>query len=102
MASTGLDDVGKTLQTTNIRLGEIMAELGPAPQAVGHVLSAMLRTLRNRVPLDPATCLGAQLPFLARSTCCDQRHEEPGRLESVVGLARDWFGARIGRERDRP
>jgi putative phosphoribosyl transferase len=28
--------------------------------------------------------------------------EEPGTLDAVVALARDWFGARIGRERGTP
>jgi hypothetical protein len=28
--------------------------------------------------------------------------EEPGTLEAVVALARDWFAARIGRGRSQP
>ncbi|TIR27974.1 MAG: DUF2267 domain-containing protein, partial [Mesorhizobium sp.] len=37
MSATGLDVFDKTLQTTNIWLDEIMAEMGPDRQIAWHV-----------------------------------------------------------------
>jgi uncharacterized protein (DUF2267 family) len=47
MSSTGLDVFDKTLQTT-------------------HMLGAVLRAIRDRVPLGLALHLGSQLPLLVR------------------------------------
>jgi uncharacterized protein (DUF2267 family) len=66
MSATGLDVFDKTLQTTNIWLDEIMDELGPDRQHAYHVLRAVLDALRDRLPLNEAVHLGAQLPLLVR------------------------------------
>jgi uncharacterized protein (DUF2267 family) len=81
MATTGLDAFDKTLQTTNIWLDEIAAEIGPDRQVAWHVLGAVLRTLRDRIPLDLAAHLGAQLPLLVRGLYYDQWHPAAGRME---------------------
>jgi uncharacterized protein (DUF2267 family) len=73
MASTGLDVFDRTLQITNIWLDEIMEEVGPDRQVAWHMLSATLRTLRDRVPLELAAHFGAQLPLLVRGVCYDQQ-----------------------------
>jgi uncharacterized protein (DUF2267 family) len=85
MASTGLDVFDKTLQTTNIWLDEIMAELGPDRQVAWHVLGAVLRPLRDRLPLSLAAHLGAQLPLLVRGLYYDQWHPagQPERLRTL-------------------
>ena len=72
MSATGLDVFDKTLQTTNIWLDEIMAELGPDRQLAWHILGAVLRGLRDRLPLGLVAHLGSQLPILVRGTYYDQ------------------------------
>ena len=72
MSTTGLDVFDKTLQTTNIWLDEIMDVVGPDRGVAWHVLGAVLRTLRDRLPLGLAAHLGAQLPLLVRGTYYDQ------------------------------
>ena len=74
MSDTGLE----SLQVTNIWLNEIMEEHGPDRQRAWHILSAVLRTTRDRLPPDLAAHLGAQLPLLVRGAFYDQF--EPSRL----------------------
>jgi uncharacterized protein (DUF2267 family) len=95
MSSTGLDVFDKTIQTTNIWLNEIMGELGPDRQVAWHVLSGVLRTVRDRLPLGLAAHLGAQLPLLIRGTYYDQwqPEAEPPRARSF-----EEFAERLGRE----
>ncbi|HYZ33590.1 MAG TPA: DUF2267 domain-containing protein [Crenalkalicoccus sp.] len=85
MAATGLDVFDKTLQTTNIWLDEIMAELGPDRHVAWHVLGAVLRPLRDRVPLELAAHLGAQLPLLVRGLYYDRWHPagQPERVRTL-------------------
>src|SRR3954451_6532504 len=66
MRATGLDVFDKTLQTTHIWLNDITEVIGPDKQVAWHVLGAVLRTLRDRVPLQVAAHLGAELPLLVR------------------------------------
>jgi uncharacterized protein (DUF2267 family) len=54
MSATGLDVFDKTLQTTHIWLDELMAEIGSDRQAAWHVLGAVLRAVRDRIPLELA------------------------------------------------
>ena len=72
MSTTGLDVFDRTLQTTHIWLDEVMEEIGPDRSAAWHVLGAVLRTLRDRLPLGLAAHLGAQLPLLIRGAYYDQ------------------------------
>jgi uncharacterized protein (DUF2267 family) len=62
MSATGVNVFDKTLQTTNIWLDEIMEELGLDRQLAWHILGAVLRALRDRLPADLAAHLSAQLP----------------------------------------
>ena len=66
MPATGLDVFDKTLQTTHIWLDDIMEVVGPDRQVAWHALGAVLRTLRDRLPLGLAAHLGSQLPILIR------------------------------------
>ena len=66
MSSTGLDVFDKTLQTTHQWLDDLMEELGPDRQVAWHALGAVLRALRDRLPLGLAAHLGSQLPILVR------------------------------------
>ena len=72
MSATGLDVFDKTLQTTNIWLDEIMDQIGPARHTAWHVLGATLHALRDRLTIDQAVHLGAQLPLLVRGLYYDQ------------------------------
>jgi uncharacterized protein (DUF2267 family) len=98
MGTTGLDVFDKTLQTTHIWLDEIMAVTGPDKQVAWHVLGAVLRTVRSRIPLDLAVHLGAQLPILVRGTYYDQWHateqlERYRSLDEFLHSVMDGLGA---------
>jgi uncharacterized protein (DUF2267 family) len=85
MAANGLDVFDRTLQLTNIWLDELMEELGPDRQVAWHVLGAVLHPLRDRVTIDLAAHLGAQLPLLVRGLYYDQWHPagQPRRLRTL-------------------
>ena len=72
MSATGLDVFDKTLQTTNIWLGEIMDRIGSDRHTAWKVLSTVLHQLRDGLPVDLAAHLGAQLPLLIRGVYYDQ------------------------------
>ena len=84
MAATGLDVFDKTLHTTNTWLDQLMADVGPDRQTAWHVLGAVLRTLRDCLPLGLAAHFGAQLPLLVRGLYYDQWRpsEQPLKLRS--------------------
>jgi uncharacterized protein (DUF2267 family) len=81
MSATGLEVFDKTLQTTHIWLDEIMTEVGPDRQVAWHVLGAVLRTLRDRLPLGLAAHLGAQMPILVRGAYYDQWNPDENILK---------------------
>ena len=85
MSATGLDAFDKTLQTTHVWLDEIMAELECDRQGAYHALSGVLRTLRDRVPVELSAHLGAQLPILVRGIYYDQWRpaEQPHKMRSL-------------------
>lgn len=72
MSATGIDAFDKTLQVTNTWLKDIMEDHGPDRQVAWHMLSAVLHTVRDRLPTDLSAHLGAQLPLLVRGTYYDQ------------------------------
>ncbi|HZS83801.1 MAG TPA: DUF2267 domain-containing protein [Stellaceae bacterium] len=95
MSATGLDVFDKTLQTTNIWLNEIMEEVGPDRQTAWHALGAVLHALRDRLPVDEAAHLGAQLPLLIRGAYYHQWHPA-GKPDKIRNEAE--FIARVGAE----
>jgi uncharacterized protein (DUF2267 family) len=84
MSATGLDVFDKTLQTTNIWLNDIMQDVGPDRQVAWKVLSVVLHKLRDRLPVNLAAHLGAQLPLLVRGLYYDQF--EPARQPTSCSL----------------
>ena len=66
MSATGLEVFDRSLQETNIWLDEIMEDVGPDRQRAYHVLRAVLHTLRDRLTVEEAAHLSAQLPLLVR------------------------------------
>ncbi len=66
MAATGLEVFDRTLQTTNIWLDEIGGAIDGDRHLAWHTLGAVLTALRDRLPVELAAHLGAQLPLLIR------------------------------------
>ncbi len=94
MSATGLEVFDRTLQTTNIWLGEIMREVGTDRQAAWKVLSVVLHRLRDRLPVELSTHLGAQLPLLVRGLYYDQHHpaRQPGDGRTLAAFIEDVAG----------
>ncbi|MEI9421145.1 DUF2267 domain-containing protein [Mesorhizobium sp. Cs1299R1N1] len=78
MNSTGLDVFDKTLQTTHVWLRELSHKdaIGPDKQLAWHALGAVLRAVRDQIPVELAAHLGAELPLLVRGTYYDQFRPE--------------------------
>lgn len=72
MSATGLDVFDKTLQITHIWLDEIIEDLGTDRHTAWHVLGAVMRSLRDRLPPGLSAHLSAELPLLVRGTYFDQ------------------------------
>ena len=94
MSATGLDVFDKTLQATHTWLDQISTQIGPDRQLAWRVLGAVLRALRDRLPIGLAAHLGAQLPLLVRGLYYDQwrpseepRHPMRSRDEFLAQVA---------------
>src|SRR5690242_7474874 len=75
MSATGLKVFDTTIQTTNIWLDDIMRELGWKDRHKAyHALRAVLQTLRDRLSVDEALQLSAQLPLLVRGVFFEGWH----------------------------
>ena len=77
MSSTGLEVFDRTLQTTHIWLDEIIENLATDRQTAWHVLGAVMRSLRDRLPPELSANLSAELPLLVRGSYFDGW--KPGR-----------------------
>lgn len=85
MSTTGLEVFDKTIHVTNTWLKEIMHALGPDRHIAWHVLGTVLRTVRDRVPIELAAHLGAELPLLVRGAYYDRFRpgDEPQKWRSL-------------------
>jgi uncharacterized protein (DUF2267 family) len=77
MSSTGLEVFDRTLQTTHIWLDEIIEDLATDRHTAWHVLGAVMRSLRDRLPPELSAHLSAELPLLVRGSYFDGW--KPGR-----------------------
>jgi uncharacterized protein (DUF2267 family) len=85
MSATGLEVFDRTIHTTNLWLKEIAQDIGPDRRRAYHALSAVLRALRDRLTLEEAAQLAAQLPILVRGIYYDQWRpvEQPKRVRHL-------------------
>jgi uncharacterized protein (DUF2267 family) len=67
MTDTAIAAFDSTLQTTNVWLHDIMRRLDWVDKhRAYHALGAVLHALRDRLPVEGAAALAAQLPLLVR------------------------------------
>jgi uncharacterized protein (DUF2267 family) len=67
MSNTGITAFDSTIQTTNIWLNDLTDRMGwQDKHRAYHALRVVLHALRDRLPVDQAAALGAQLPMLVR------------------------------------
>jgi uncharacterized protein (DUF2267 family) len=67
MSQAGLAAFDSTVQTTNVWLNDVMEQLGwQDRQRAYGALRAVLHALRDRLPVEQAAALAAQLPMLVR------------------------------------
>jgi uncharacterized protein (DUF2267 family) len=67
MSQTSLKPFDSTIQTTNIWLNDILERLGwQDSYRAYHALRAVLHALRDRLTVEQAAALAAQLPMLVR------------------------------------
>jgi uncharacterized protein (DUF2267 family) len=92
MSASGLDVFDRSLETTHVWLNEICSDLGPDKQVAWRVLSTVLHKLRDRLTINLAAHLGAQLPLLIRGVYYDQF--EPGKMPSEY-RSREEFVAEV-------
>ena len=90
MSANGLDVFDRTLETTHVWLNEICTDLGPDKQLAWKVLSTVLHKLRDRLTLNLAAHLGAQLPLMIRGVYYDQF--EPGKMPSEFRSREEFIG----------
>ena len=94
MSATGLDVFDRTLQTTHVWLNEIKEELHTDDNRAAYgALRATLHALRDRLPVEEAADLGAQLPMLVRGIYYEGW--TPARTPDK-NLDREGFLSRIG------
>jgi len=98
MSSSGLEVFDRTIQETNIWLGEIAEEIGPDRQVAYRVLRAVLHAIRDRLMADQAAHLSAQLPMLIRGIYYEGYH--PARTPSTARGRAGFLNAVSGELRD--
>src|SRR5262245_41386640 len=67
MADTGISAFDSTLHMTNIWLNDLLDRMGWVDKhRAYYAFRAVFHALRDRLPVDQAAALGAQLPMLIR------------------------------------
>jgi uncharacterized protein (DUF2267 family) len=90
MSLTGLEAFDSTIQETNLWLKEIMDELGTTDKHKAYlVLRAVLQTLRDRLTVEEAADLGAQLPVLIKGVYYEGW--KPGNKPTKIKHKEEFF-----------
>lgn len=75
MSHTSATPFESTVHTTNIWMGDLANDLGWQDRhGIYHSLRAVLHALRDRLTVDDAAALGAQLPLLIRGVYYEGWH----------------------------
>lgn len=97
MSATGLDIFDTALQKSHVWLNEIgeAQGIGPEKQRAYHALRAVLWAIRDRLTVEEAFHLSAQLPLLIRGMYWDgyRPSQTPQKLKS-----REDFFAKVAEE----
>lgn len=101
MSATGLEVFDSTLQKTNTWLHELMEELAVDDRHLAYsALRVTLHALRDRLTLNEAVHLGAQLPMLLRGMYYEGWHpsDKPHKadLGEVLLVIRNNVGRGFG------
>jgi uncharacterized protein (DUF2267 family) len=107
MNRTGLTAFDSTIQKTNVWLHELMERLGLLDRHRAYLaLRAVLHALRDRLPVEEAADLGAQLPLLVRGLYYEEWHphgkplKERKKEEFLAHIARAFQdGSQVNPER---
>lgn len=92
MSATGLKGFDRTIQETNTWLRDISEEMGdPRREVAYHALRGVFFALRDRLPVDEAFDLAAQLPMLVRGVFFEG-YRPAGKPET---FGRDTFLERV-------
>ena len=89
MSTSGLEVFDRTIQETNIWLGEIAKGLDADRQTSYRVLRAVLHALRDRLTVEQAAHLSAQLPMLLRGIYYESY--QPARTPSAARSRADFL-----------
>jgi uncharacterized protein (DUF2267 family) len=106
MSQTGLAAFDHTLQSTNRWLHEVMDRMGWTDKhRAYHALRAVLHAVRDRLSVEQAVALGAQLPMLVRGFYYDGWHphgkplRERRREDFLTQVADDFQDGPVDLER---
>lgn len=104
MSATGLEVFDTTLQKTHSWLKDIMQELHTDNRQLAYsALRATLHTLRDRLPVQEAVKLGAQLPMLIRGMYYEGwtltgKPRKERHTEDFLAHVRDHFRDNLDRD----
>jgi uncharacterized protein (DUF2267 family) len=85
MSATGLEVFDRTVQATHVWLEDVMEALGPDRQRAWRAVGAVLRALRDQLPVELAAKFGSQMPILVRGAYYEefQPAHMPARMRAL-------------------